>query len=33
VMVGANAAAADLDRDFVAALASGAELVAVFRIE
>jgi hypothetical protein len=33
VMVGANAAAADLDRDFVAALASGAELVATFRIE
>ena len=33
VMVGADAAAADLDRAFVAALAGGAELRAVFRVE
>ena len=33
VMVGADKAAADLDRDFVAALTDGAELEAVFRVE
>ena len=33
VMVAADAAAADLDRAFVAALAGGAELRAVFRVE
>ncbi|MEF8868784.1 MAG: DUF371 domain-containing protein, partial [Haloarculaceae archaeon] len=33
VMVGADAAAADLDRDLVAALAAGAELTCTFRVE
>ncbi|PSQ64277.1 MAG: DUF371 domain-containing protein [Halobacteriales archaeon SW_9_67_24] len=33
VMVAADAAAADLDRDFVAALAEGADLQATFRVE
>jgi len=33
VMVAADAAAADLDRDLVAALAEGADLRAVFRVE
>lgn len=33
VMVGAERAAADLDRELVAALAAGAELRAVFRVE
>lgn len=33
VMVGADRAAADLDREFVAALTDGAELVCEFRVE
>ncbi|WP_049901479.1 DUF371 domain-containing protein [Halococcus agarilyticus] len=33
VMVGADAAAADLDREFAAALAEGADLRATFRVE
>lgn len=33
VAVGADAAAADLDRDLVAALAAGADLTATFRVE
>jgi len=33
VAVGADAAAADLDRDLVAALAAGADLEATFRVE
>lgn len=33
VMVGADKAAANVDRDFVAALTDGAELTTTFRVE